>query len=424
VEYVIVGNSVAAVGAVEGIRSVDQEGKITLISKEPYHTYSRPLISYYLAGKVTAEKMFYRPLDFYERNRVRALLGKEAVALDAVNKVLTVRDPRDDSVQEIAFDKLLLATGSKPFLPPIDGLDKKKVFTFLSFDDVRAISSVAVPGARAVVIGGGLIGLKAAEALTTIGVQVTVVELGSWILNTILDQHAALIVQNHLEKQGIRFLLQTTCEEVLGNDEVEAVKLNNGATLNCDFVVIAVGVRPNTELVQGTLLKVNKGVVVDQRMQTNLPDIYAAGDVAEGYDLISGKRRVLPILPNAYKQGKTAGINMAGGEKEFPGGFPMNSIGFFGLSINTAGLIEPGGDCWEVLVKEDQRRQVYKKIILHQDRIVGFIILNEIDRSGILTGLMSERVSVADFKESLLETPGLVNLPDGLRHARQFGGAQ
>jgi len=162
-EYVIVGNSAAAIGAVEGIRSVDTHGRITLISDEPYHTYARPLISYYLAGKVGDDKMYYRPSDFYDRNGVRALLGKKAVYLDVDRKELAVEE------NMISYDKILLATGGKPFIPPLDGLNKKKIFTFIKWDDVKKVAEVARKGARAVVVGGGLVGLKAAEALTAIG---------------------------------------------------------------------------------------------------------------------------------------------------------------------------------------------------------------------------------------------------------------
>jgi len=420
---VIVGNSAAAIGAVEGIRSVDKQGNIILISDEPYHTYSRPLISYYLAGKVTGEKMYYRPTNFYEQNGVRALLGKKVLSLDTKNKEVAV----GDNFNVISYDRILLATGGKPFIPPLDGVDKKNVFTFIKWDDVKKLAGVARKGARAVIIGGGLIGLKAAEALTIIGVKVTVVELADRILSAILDGSAASMVQSYLEDRGIEFELNTTCEEVLGNGEVEGVKLKNGKSLACDFLVIAIGMVPNTDLTRGTSLEVNRGIIVNERMQTNLPEVYAAGDVAEGYDVIHGERRLLPILPNAYKQGETAGINMAGGDKVFPGGFAMNSIGFFGLYVNTAGIVSPEpdgeGKDFEVLVRSDPVQLIYKKIVLRRNKIVGFILLNEIDRSGILTGLMSDRIPAANFKDSLLEKTGLIFLPDGLRHDRQSGGA-
>ncbi|KKM10197.1 pyridine nucleotide-disulfide oxidoreductase [Clostridiales bacterium PH28_bin88] len=416
--YVIIGNSAAAVGAVEGIRRVDEENPITLISDEPYHTYSRPLISYYLAGKVTEGQMLYRQQDFYEKNKVEAMLGRRAAGIDVEGREVRLADGFC-----VPYDRLLIATGGKPFVPPLEGLDKENVFTFLKLGDVKKIKEVAAAGSRVVIIGAGLIGLKAAEALALMDVEITVVELANRVLSAILDEEAAGIVQGQMETRGIKFEMETTVERVLGEEKVTGAVLKNGKQVPCDFLVVAIGVVPNTEVAQGTPIKVNRGIVVDERMQTSVTGIYAAGDVSEGFDTVYGAHRVLPILPNAYRQGETAGMNMAGSAASYPGGFAMNSIGFFGLPMTTAGIIKPETPGFEVLVNSEPENQSYKKVVLKDNMVVGFISLNKIDRSGILTGLIRDRVDVERFKNYLVADDfGYLHFPPELRKARLLEG--
>lgn len=199
-DYVIIGNSAAAIGAVEGIRSVDREGKIKLFSKEPYPAYSRPLISYYLSGKVTQKKMLYRDPSFYERLQVDVYLGTEVQGLKLQEKEVIL--PSGETVQ---YDRLLLATGGKPIIPPIPGREYAGVSTFLTWDDVKALEKELFPGIKVLVIGAGLIGLKAAEALVKRETNVTIAELSNRVLSAILDEASAQIVQNHLEEQGVKF---------------------------------------------------------------------------------------------------------------------------------------------------------------------------------------------------------------------------
>lgn len=412
-DYVIVGNSAAAIGAIEGIRSVDAEGKIILFSDEPYHTYSRPLISYYLYGKVMPDKMYYRDMDFYSSYQVEARLGTKVDSLQTAQQTVTL-----DSGECVKYDRLLLATGGKPIVPPLVGKEQQGVSTFLKWDDAKALDETLTPGAKVVVIGAGLIGLKATEALVSRGVQVTVVELANRVLSAILDETAAGMVQQSLEAQGVRFELQNTVAEIMGDEEgrVASVRLQDGTVVPCERVVVAIGVSPNHALTQNTEITVNRGIIVDEHMETTVNHIYAAGDVAEGYDIIYRQARVLPILPNAYKQGFNAGVNMAGGSSEYRGGFAMNSIGFFGLSMITAGIVQGGPEYTELVNVEAQERK-YKKIVLRDNKIVGFITLNQVDRAGILTGLMEKEIDVSEFQELLLrEDFGYVDLP---AHYRQ-----
>jgi len=418
-KYLIVGNSAAAIGAVEGIRRVDAAGEITLLAAEPYHTYSRPLISYYLSGKVTPEKMYYRDLNFYDRMRVRARLGETAKAVDPENAVVIL-----ESGEAVPYDKLLIATGGKPVCPPIPGRELEEVFFFHKWDDVKALEKALFPGAKVVVIGAGLIGLKATEALVKKQAEVRVVELSNRVLSAILDEEAASIVQRAFEHHGVSFHLNTTVAEICGQGgKVSGVRLTDGSEWQCDLVIIAIGVSPNTDIVQSTAIKVNRGIVVDAHLATSCTGIYAAGDVAEGYDKISGELRVIPILPNAYKQGYTAGMNMAGETVSYPGGFAMNSIGFFDLPMITAGLAKAEGREFTTLVHADHSHDCYKKVILRDGRIVGFILLNRIDRAGILTGLLEREVDVTPYQSDLLRDDfGYVYFPRDYRRQLLYKG--
>lgn len=420
-KYVIIGNSVAACGCIEAIRKVDMQNPIVVISDEKYRVYSRPLISYYLGGKVDETKMYIRDEDYYEKNNVEAILGKRAVSVDFKNKEVLL-----DDGTKVAYDKLLIATGGKPFVPPTKGFELKNVFTFIKFDDVKAIDEAIKNGAKkAIVIGAGLSGLKAAEALLKRDMDVVVVELANRILGSILDIEAAKIVQDELEKHGIVFKLETSVDEIIGTQKVERVRLKNGEVLDADIVVFAIGVVPNIDFVKGTELKINRGIVVDNKMQTNIKDVYAAGDCAEGYDFVFEQQRVIPIWPNAYNQGETAGYNMAGVEKEFDRGFPMNSIGFFDVHMITAGIVTPSSNDVEVLVRHDKQNNAYKKIYIKDGRILGFMFINSIDRAGMITNMIKEKFNVEKIKHRLLDDDfGYLDLPKEVRYEKILGGAK
>ena len=238
-KYVIIGNSAAAIGAVQGIRSVDRDGSITIITDEAYHTYSRPLISYWLEGKVADDKIYYREPDFYEKNNVKVIFSVRAEKIENGCVVL-------DNGEKVQYDKLLVATGSKPFVPPMKDIDKvENKFTFMTWDSAKAIREKVTAGTKVLIIGAGLIGLKCAEALHHLNADITVVDLADRILPSILDVRAGEIMQKHIEDKGTKFILGTSVEQFSKN----SAKLTNGETVDFDILVIAVGVRPNTELV-------------------------------------------------------------------------------------------------------------------------------------------------------------------------------
>lgn len=411
-DYVIIGNSAAAVAAIEAIRKVDKRTRITVVSDEPYPAYSRPLISYYLAGSVDEKKMRFRARDFYEKNKVKTVLGRKAVAIKPSRKVVVLEGGR-----ELKYGKLLIATGGKPFIPPIKGLEGEGVFTFTRLDDAKEVARYARKAERAVVIGGGLIGLKSAEGLIELGLKVTVVELAPRILSTILDEKGSRMFEAHLKMRGAKIVTGDTVAEIVRQDAaVDGVVLKSGKEIPCDMVIVAIGVVPNTDITQGTKIKVDRGIVVDEHMETSVKGIYAAGDVVETYDVLAKTSRPAPIWPNAYEQGQVAGFQMAGEARTYPGSFGMNSLEVLGLPTITVGLFGATGNGFKVLSKTDPAGARYRKIVLKAGYVVGGIFVGDIDRAGIITGLIKDRVKVQAFEKYLLSDDfGYALFPEPLR---------
>ena len=375
--YVIIGNSIAAVACIEGIRSVDKKGAITVISAEKYPVYGRPLISYCLLGRVKRENMNYRPADFYQKNGAEVLYGRAARKIDPEAKTVEL-----DGGEAIPYDRLLVATGSRPFVPPMQGLDGvKDRFPFMTMDDMLALEGALSKDKDVLVIGAGLIGLKCVEGILERVKSVSVVDMADRILPSILDKEGAAIVQRGLEA---RF-------------EGSAAYLKNSKKkIEFDILVVAVGVRPNTELVKEAGGEVNRGIVVDKGMRTSIKDVYAAGDCAEGFDSSVGSGRILALLPNAYFQGSVAGVNMAGGMAVHDDAIPMNAIGFFETHVLTAGVYE--GECIE-----EVSAAAYKKLFLKEGRLVGFILINDFLRAGIYTSLIRNKTPLAEVDFELLK---------------------
>ncbi|MHA1230679.1 MAG: NAD(P)/FAD-dependent oxidoreductase [Candidatus Helarchaeota archaeon] len=423
-KYVIIGNSSSGIGATEAIRSADKEGSLAIISDEPIHTYSRALIPYYLKGKIDRDKLYFRPLDFYEKKNVKTFLGNKVVDVNTDNKTITLNNG-----EKIQYEKLLIASGGEPFVPPINGLSNN-YYTFTSLEDADKIKEKIQSGdiKEVVVLGGGLIGLLVAEALNYLGMNVTVVELADRILVRVLDKTASEIFTKLIEVNGITLITGRTISEVKGEtadaSKVEKVILDNGDTLNCDMLVIAIGVRPRVDFLSNTQIKINRGIVVNNQMKTNIPDVYACGDCAEIYDFVYETSKLTPIWPAAYIGGMVAGFNMCGIEKEFNTGMNMNSMKFFGLPVMSAGLIErPEDDKYEELIRYEKENKIYKKIILKDNLIKGLIIVNSIDNIGIILGLLRNQIDVSSFKDQLISDDfDLVYFPQELRKDLIIGG--
>lgn len=386
--YVIIGNGTAAVGCVEGIRSVDKAGEITIVSGENHPVYSRPLISYYLEGKTDLERMKYRGDNFYADNGCQVLYGKRAVSLDSEKKQVVL-----DDQTALSYDAVCVAAGSRPFVPPFEGLETvKNKFSFMTLDDALALEKVLTKQSKVLIVGAGLIGLKCAEGIAGRVGSITVCDLADRVLSSILDFDCAAVVQKRLEENGIRFLLGDTAVKF----EKDKAYLKSGAVESFDILVLAVGVRANTELVKTAGGEVNRGIVVNSKMETSLSSVFAAGDCAEGYDSSLGANRVLAILPNAYFQGQTAGVNMAGGNAALENAIPMNSVGFFGYHIMSAGTYDG-----EMI--EERAENAIKRLFVKDGFLKGYILLGETERAGIYTSLIREKTPLDTVNFDLMK---------------------
>lgn len=397
-KYVIIGNGVASIGAIEGIREHDADGEILVLSEEDKATYGRPLISYYLAGKVKAERMALRPEEFYLRNKVAVRLGCRVLSVDPAAKTLTVAGG-----ERITYDRLLLATGGEPGAADIPGRDAANVMTFTTWADADRLREVAATATRFAVIGAGLIALKAAEGLAMLGKDVSLV-VRSRIMRVYFDEAAGALVRKHLVHKGVKFV-DASPEAVVTDDSGRAVAVRTAlGETPADCVIMATGVNPRMELAQAAGLECAKGVLCDDYMRTSDANIWAAGDVAEALDMQTGKRAVTPIWPSAYEQGMNAGRNMAGARTPYPGTLSMNSIPFFGLGTISVGLTNPPeGAGFESVVFADEAAGAYRKLVFKDDTLKGCILIGNVDRAGIYTGFIQNGIRLTpEMREQIL----------------------
>lgn len=429
VDYLIVGNSAAGVSAAEEIRKADEAGSVLIVGDEPCAVYGRPLISYLLEGKTSYGNIGWKEEGWYEAHRIETALGSDArvVALDAAAHTAELA-----SGDAVSYGKCLIATGSVPFTPPIEGLaGRENVHTFFTLADAEGVWSDArraqAEGAeqgrptRAVVIGSGLIGLKAAEAVCGYVDEVLVLELADRILPAVLDGEGARLLQGMLEGHRIVCRPGLSADRLVGEgDRVTSVVLTNGETVKCDFVVAAVGVRPNSKLAVDAGAEAGRGLVCGPDLQTSLPDVYAAGDVVQVVDELDGGERPLALWPNAVQQGKCAGRHMASSPtaEPFEGSFAVNAVDFFETSLLTSGVINPPEDGgYDVRTECDGGS--YVKFVTKDDRLYGYILLNRPDNAGIYTWMIKNGTPVSSLPdEAFARAVENLDFPEAARWAR------
>lgn len=433
-DHLIVGNSAAGISAAEAIRQTDPGAEIVILGAEPYPAYGRPLISYMIEGKTTEADIWLRDDGYYERNGFEALLGEGFRAVELRPEEHEVKLANGDVV---GYGKCLLATGSVPFVPPIKGLSEgSNVFSFMSLDDAKRLWDAARlakglahgegRASRTVVIGAGLIGLKAAEAVSRYADEVLVLELAPRILPAVLDDQGAAILQRRLEREGIVCRPGVSAEElVVKEGRVVAAKLTDGEEVACDIVVAAVGVRPNSSLAVDAGAEQGRGLVCDETLQTTLADVYAAGDIVQTTDVLDGSKHPLALWPNAVRQGRQAGLHMAGSKSVQPyrGGFAVNAVDFFDSSLITAGVINPPEDADEFESRVVAGDGKYAKFVTRRNRLVGYILLNRPENAGIYTSLIETEEDLDAVDPSMFESaPQNLGFPERERWRRLHRG--
>lgn len=384
-KYVIIGTSAAGITAAEELRKQQKDADIVMISSDEY-VHSRCMLHKYLSHERTAEELDFTEKDFFEKNRISRIQGK-VTSLDTGAKQVCLGED-----EKVPYDKLLIASGANSFIPPVGDLRKAdNVCGLRHLSDAQRIDSMAENAENILVIGSGLVGLDAVYGLLERGKNVTVVEMADQILPMQLDAHAAKAYQELFEKAGTTFFLGKSAKEApcQADGRIHEVILDTGESIPCDMVIVAAGVRPATEFLDGSGIEENRGIQVNAHMETSQADIYAAGDVTG----LSG------IWPNAMKQGRTAAQNMCGVRAEYTDAFAQkNTINFFGLVTLCLGELRPQeGD--HVLMQEDRR--VYRRAILRDGKLTGMLLQGDISHSGIWQYIIKNRIDVSRMEKRL-----------------------
>lgn len=397
-EYVIIGNGIAGISAAEMIRQMDAEGTITLIGDETFPPYCRPMISMVLEGSVGHDRLPIRPADFYDRLRIKPVLGNRVTSVEPRNRKIMIQGEKS-----IPYDKLLIATGADPRPIKADNLHLKNIFYMRTQEHVHGMLE-AVPSARkALVLGGGLVGFKAAYGLLHRGIKVTMLIRSGYPLSMQVDPRAGQMIQDELVQRGLEVQVETHVIGFDGNGRVQRAYLSDGTELDCDIVVIGKGVTPAHSFVPKEDIQLDLGILVNRHLETTAPNIYAAGDVAELVDIARNTRWVNAIWPEAVSQGRIAGMNMAGCKVDYKGSLSRNVIRIFELDVMTAGIVNaPHEGQYEIISSEDRHRQTYRKLVFLDDRLVGMTLVNAVNQGGILVALMQSEAPVKIPKEKIL----------------------
>jgi len=390
--YVIIGNGAAAVGAIEGIRNNDKESEIIIISKENCISYSKPQL-YKMLNEENVNSIYFRNEEFYTTNNVSTILGKSLKSVDFNKKLLVLED------DNIKYDKLLIATGAKANVPKLKGFDGE-IYSFTNIDEALKLKESLVNKDKIAVLGGGLIGVKLSEYLYKMGKEAILIVSSKGVLSSLGDEKISEILNNEILEKGVNLLLS---RKIIGAKKIDSkieLKLDK-EIIKCDAIVSCKGVKPEVFPFEKTELSINQGIKVNDHMETNIDDVFAAGDVTEMYNPFEDRYCNIPILPNAYGGGYCAGINMSGGDSKINTVYPMNSLQIFDVQMITMGLLTPT-DKDEVMSLFDSEKKIYRKLVIRGEKLIGAALLGDIDRAGILNNIIRCNLDVSTIKEELL----------------------
>ncbi|MEI2459174.1 nitrite reductase large subunit [Bacillus subtilis] len=393
-QLVLVGNGMAGVRAIEEILSVAKdEFQITIFGAEPHPNYNRILLSKVLQGDTDIKDITLNDWDWYEENNIQLYTNETVIKVDTENKTV-ITDA--DRIQP--YDELILATGSVPFILPIPGADKKGVTAFRDIKDTDTMLAASKQYKKAAVIGGGLLGLEAARGLLNLGMDVSVIHLAPFLMERQLDATAGRLLQNELEKQGMTFLLEKQTEEIVGDDRVEGLRFKDGTSIEADLVVMAVGIRPNTTLGAESGIPVNRGIIVNDYMQTEIPHIYAVGECAEHRGIAYG------LVAPLYEQAKVLAKHMCGIEtKPYEGSVLSTQLKVSGVEVFSAGDFNESEEKKAIKVFDEQDG-IYKKIVLRGNQIVGAVLFGDSSEGNRLFSMIQKEADISETsKISILQ---------------------
>ncbi len=412
-KYAIIGSGVAGIAAIEAIRSVDQAGEIVLISDDPYGFYSRPGLAYYLTGELHDQALFPRTEDDFRKLKIRYVRGKVSRIVRAEH-ALELADRTT-----VSYDRLLIAVGAQAMPLEVPGADLDGVLKLDHMADAKQILKHARRGRTAVVIGGGITALELTEGLLSRGMRVHYLLRGDRYWSNVLDEHESLIIEHRLQEEGVTLHHHAEAVEVIGrNGKVSGLHLQNGQTLKCDLVAYAIGIRPRVDLAKQAGLAIDRGILVNEYLQTNDPDIFAAGDVAQIYDPMSG-RSILDSLWNpARQQGHAAGLNMAGRKTTYLKSPPFNVTRLAGLTTTIIGTVGRGRDSdlvgiargdsetWRQLPDSIVAQTGFEvnrlRLLIGEKTILGAIVMGDQQLSFPLEKIVSGHMDISPIREKLL----------------------
>lgn len=400
-KHVIIGNGPAGVVAAESLRKLDSQAEVTLIGDEPEPPYSRMAIPYLLIGRIGEEGTYLRKTQgHFEALNVRRVQGR-AERVDATARTVYLGDG-----SQLDYGRLLVASGSHPVKPPIDGIDSPNVHTCWTLEDARKIAARATPGARVLQIGAGFIGCIIMESLAARGVKLTVVEMGDRMVPRMMTEKAGNMIRLWCEAKGVTVHVRERVASLRpAPDGTTVAKLGSGEEIIADLVICAAGVKPNIEFLQGSGVKINVGIVVDSHMRTSVPGIFAAGDVAEEPDFNTGKGAVYAIQPNAVEQARVAACNMLDRlAPRSPGNLAFNVLDTLGLISSSFGEWwgDSGGESVELM---DAERFRYLSLQFKDEVMIGATSIGLTEHVGVLRGLIQSRIHLGEWKDELLRHP-------------------
>lgn len=388
--YVIIGSSAAGINGIRGIRKIDKEGEIILVSKDEA-IYSRCILHHYMEGIRDLPKLCFVEKDFIEENHVTWKKGVAVSSLDCEKSVIML-----ENGEEISYDKLLIASGSHSFMPPIPNLrEAKGVEGFRNFDDIIRIMEAAKDADDIVVMGAGLVGIDCISGLLGMGKKSTLVEMQDRMLSLQLDKEAASVYEKAFEERGVKQYFSTGISEVKMDEDgkICGIALSNGEELPCDLLVVTAGVRPNIEFLEGSPVAQDRGLLIDEFGRTNVENIYGAGDV-------TGRG---PIWPVAVKEGLIAGQNMAGGHAKMTDFFASKStMNFLGIPTMSLGINTAPDDTYQVDTMKNAKGE-YKKVIHKDGKIYGAILQGDLSYSGVLTQIIRRNIDISKIKKSIFK---------------------
>ncbi len=392
INVVIVGNGVAGVTFARTIKEKNPNTKVSIYTDENINYYPRPKLYEILSGKSDPEDIVVFSEEWYKKQGITVHLDKKVVRIDKEQKKLILDDKTD-----VSYDKLVLANGAHCFVPPIKGSEKKGTFTLRNIKDAITIREYAKNTKKAIIIGGGLLGLEFAFSLRKLGQQVTVIELSQRLLPRQLDSDGATILKDRIEALDINIILGAKTSEILGKENVSGILLDSGKTIQGDLVLISAGIRCNIELANKSGININRGVIVDNHLKTSADNIYAIGDIAEFNGTVYG------IIPAAVEQAKDAAENIKTGKISYKGTVPTNTLKVMEIDLTSVGLVNPEDTKYEEIKETDKKKGIYKKLVLDKGKIVGAIILGETKLVHSIKRLIAQETDITKYKNSILK---------------------